>query len=267
MKKRIALTLIVLAAIVPRPARAQAPMKGWVGVAYTTGVGQTDRDGVVVFNDYPVIESVESNSPAERAGLAAGDTILAMNAQDLKRAPLPMASMIQPDRKVVFRYKRNGVVRETTVTVAPRPEGMEQRYVITLIEPRGPRDRVPGTIRRDRAATEVRAREALPVPLLSPTWDVLPVFGARLTALKEGLREAVGLAGRSNGNGLFVVTVSAGSPASQSGLREGDVILRAARMQLDDPSDLMRLVTEATNGQLQLQIYRKKKPQTVVLKW
>src|SRR6185503_1458298 len=111
-----------------------------------------------------------------------------------------------------------------TVIVARRSQDRPPPdVVINIYGPNGPGERIPGTPRRDRAATEVDLRRAMPVPLLSPTWDVLPVFGARLTAMKEGLRA---LAGTNSRNGLFVVTVTAGSPASQSGLREGDVILR-----------------------------------------
>src|SRR4051794_22986894 len=114
-KLRIAFasSFIVLAAMIPRPARAQDAPTGWVGVAYTTGTGEMNRDGMLVFADYPVIESVEPDSPAERAGLTAGDRIIAMNSQDLKRSPLPIASMIQPGRKIVVLYKRNDSVHRT----------------------------------------------------------------------------------------------------------------------------------------------------------
>ena len=66
----------VLVSLIPVAAGAQREaLKGWVGVAYTTS-GETDRGGRLVFDDYPVIESVEPSSPAQKAGLAAGDTIL-----------------------------------------------------------------------------------------------------------------------------------------------------------------------------------------------
>src|SRR5512141_2840670 len=156
-----AMSLIVIASIIPRLAHAQGILTGWVGVAYTTSIGQPDRDGMLVFTHYPVIESIEPNSPAERAGLEAGDTILAMNAQDLKRRPLPMAAMIQPGQRVTFRYKRDGVIRDAIVTVAPRPRGASATTVITMYEPRPmpapsvPRE--PGMSRRERASTEVAA--------------------------------------------------------------------------------------------------------------
>jgi hypothetical protein len=62
--------LIVFAALIPpRPVRAQGEaLRGWVGVAYTTGVGTTDRNGAMVFAEYPVIESIEPNSPPRKQG-------------------------------------------------------------------------------------------------------------------------------------------------------------------------------------------------------
>ncbi len=262
-------SLIILATIIPRPARAQEPITGYVGVAYTTGNGQMNREGVIVFSDYPVIESVEPNSPAERAGLTAGDTILAMNSQDLRRSPLPMASMVQPGKRIVFRYRRNDVVREATVTVGQRPEGSERRFVLTIIP--GPGEtgtRLPAGAQRDRAITEIVTRSAHPVPILPAAGAMgfqrsLPVLGAEITALNDGLRALLGL----KGEGVFVVNVGAGTPASESGLREADVILRAERRPVADPIDLMRVLSQMNKGSLQLNIIRMKKPQTITLRW
>jgi S1-C subfamily serine protease len=92
----------------------------------------------------------------------------------------------------------------------------------------------------------------------------LAIAGAELSALNDDLRSLIGL---TNGPGLFVVNVAAGPPAGESGLRAGDVILRAAQMRLGDPGDLIKLLSEAQKSQIQLQIYRKKKPQTLVLRW
>jgi S1-C subfamily serine protease len=225
---------------------------------------------MIVFADYPVIESVEPNSPAERAGLTSGDTILAMNSQDLRRSPLPMASLIQPGRKVVFRYKRNGV-REATVTVAPRPEGTEQTFVLTLTPCGGGEAMgmpcVTSAPRRDRATTEVSTmRGMMPEPLLPVMQMGFPrsraVAGAELTALDEGLRALLGL-----NRGVFVVNVGAGTIASESGLRQADVILRAAGVAVANPVDFMKLLSEARKRSMELQIVRMKKPQTITLRW
>lgn len=267
-----AFALVVIAVLIPRAAAAQRePVKGWVGVAYTTGIGQTDRTGAMVFKDYPVIESIEPNSPAERAGLEAGDTIIAMNAQDLKKSPLPMAAMIQPGRRVVFRFKRDDAVREVTVTVAPRPAGTSEKYVLTMnIEPVGP----PGPqmeraraemMRRERVNAEIAARVPVPPMLLLPTMGPrsLAVAGAEMTALNAGLRSLVGL----NSPGIFVVNVALGTPAKESGLLPGDVILRAESSLVEDPGDLIRVLRDASGSSIRLRIVRNKKPQTITLRW
>lgn len=266
-----AFALVVIASLIPRPAAAQRePVRGWVGVAYTTGIGQTDRTGAMVFKDYPVIESIEPNSPAERAGLEAGDTIIAMNAQDLRKSPLPMAAMIQPGRRVVFRFKRDDKFREVTVTVAPRPTGTSEKLVVTMFEPAGPPgpqvERARGEMRRrEMINAEIAARVPMPPMLLLPTMGPrsLAVAGAEMTALNAGLRSLVGL----NSPGIFVVNVALGTPAKESGLLPGDVILRADASSVEDPGDLIRVLRDASGSSIRLRIVRNKKPQMIILRW
>ena len=273
--RNAAFTLVVVAVLIPQPGAAQRePVKGWVGVAYTTGIGETDRTGAMIFKDYPVIESIEPSSPAERAGLEAGDTIIAMNAQDLKKSPLPMAAMIQPGRRVVFRFKRNDSVRETTVTVAPRPGGTSERVALRIMEapapPGLPSDRTRAEMmRRERMNSEVAARVPMPPMVALPPLAFgfgprsLAVAGAELTALNAELRSLVGL----NSPGIFVVNVARGTPASESGLRSADVILKADASQVGDPGDLIRVLRESNGSSIRLEIVRKKKPQTITLRW
>ena len=282
---RKAIVLIIIAAIIPRPGSAQEPIstrreaesrqreaiRGWVGVVYTTSIGEPDRTGAMVFRDYPVIESIEPNSPAEKAGLTAGDTIIAMNAQDLKKTPLPMAAMIQPGRRVVFRYKRNDAVRDVTVTVAPRPVGNDAKYVITMFgrEPEAGVDRATTEMMRTmRANPEMRPRLPSPMAALPPLAfgfgpRSLAVAGAEITALNTGLKALVGL----SSPGIFVVNVALGTPASESGLKPADVILKADSSTVGDPGDLIRVLRESNGTSIRLRIFRNKKPQTITLRW
>jgi S1-C subfamily serine protease len=278
----IALGGALLVALAPVPALAQREgLKGWVGVAYTTS-GETDRGGRLVFDDYPVIESIEPGSPAERAGLAAGDTILAMNSQDLRRSPLPMAAMIQPGQRIVFRFRRNDSVREVTVTVAPRPTGTSERLSLTLIEqgaaaagergnglaPAAVRTPLPPG-RGDRGRVEIRSRiPGPPAVTIAPLVfgfgpRTLGVAGAELTGLNADLGSAVGISSR----GIFVVNVALGTPAKESGLRPGDVIIKADASPVSDPGELIRVMRAATDNSIRLQIVRRKKPQTITLRW
>jgi S1-C subfamily serine protease len=274
MRKARSITLsgAVLLLLAPAAAHAQReaqrePSRGWVGVAYTTS-GQTDRGGLLVFSDYPVIESIEPSSPAERAGLAAGDTILAMNSQDLRRSPLPMASMIQPGQKIVFRFKRNDSVREVTVTVAPRPSGTSGSLSLTLIE-----QSAATAGERAEGVSPASARQPLPprgerVVTIAPLVfgfgpRTLGVAGAELTGLNADLGSAVGISSR----GIFVVNVARGTPAKKSGLRSGDVIIKADASRVGDPGQLIRVMRAATDNSIRLRIVRNKKPQTITLRW
>ncbi len=269
----ISLGAVIIMSLIPAIARAQRePMRGWVGVAYTTGVGQSDRNGTLVFNGYPVIESVEPNSPAQRAGLAAGDTILAMNSQDLRRSPLPVAAMIQPGQKILFRFKRNDTIREVTLTVAPRPRGTSETLSLTVIE----QSAAEAAARDGRTPTPpaqlgspLRAR--MPVP---PGAAIAPlafgfgprslgVAGAELTGLNTDLGFYVGV----TTPGIFVVNVALGTPAKESGLRPGDVIIRADASSVGNPGELIRVMRESTGSSIRLDIVRKRKPQTLTLRW
>lgn len=270
----LALSMIVFAALIPRPVRAQREaLRGWVGVAYTTGVGTTDRNGAMVFGDYPVIESIEPNSPAEKAGLVAGDTILAMNAQDLRKSPLPMATMIQPGKRIVFRFRRNAV-REVALTVAQRPRNTTAVTELTVYGPapmpgEAPRaPGAPGLFRRTGAAAEVAARVPVPPIAAMPSIviggpRILALAGAELTELNPGL-SALAEVDRP---GVFVINVAAGTPAKESGLIAGDVIVKAGPLIVEDPGDLIRAFRESNGSTLRLEIIRKKKAQTVTLRW
>ena len=69
-------------------------------------------------------------------------------------------------------------------------------------------------------------------------------------------------------SGVFVTNVTEGSPARISGLRGGDVILRADSIKVETPIDLVRAIRAARpDNTVSLQIIRKHKPQTLVLRW
>ena len=110
------LGLAAMLALAPESAMAQGP-KGWVGVVITTGIGTMTESGAMVFTDYPTIESIDPGSPAEKAGLQAGDVLISINSQDFKKNPIPLTSLLVPGQKVAFRFRRNEVLRTVAMTV------------------------------------------------------------------------------------------------------------------------------------------------------
>lgn len=250
------------------PAR-QAP-KGWVGVLITTGIGEQNSSGRLLFHDYPVIESIDPGSPAERAGLLKGDVLISINSQDFKTNPIPMNELLVPGRTIVFRYRRDDVERLSKLTVAERPAGTSRRIEISLIPPL----RIPDDNRRvaeEGVRERIFLKTRVPVspnvsmaPLLFGTGPMsIGVAGAELTQLNEGLREFANI----RGNGIFVINVPVGSLAGAAGLRSGDVIVRVEKQLVETPGQLIRLMEEARESALRLQILRKQKLQTLTLRW
>lgn len=260
--------LAALVALAPHPARAQvATPKGWVGVLITTGVGQADQSGRMIFNDYPVVESIDPGSPAEKAGLMAGDVLISINAQDFRKNPIPMSSLLVPGQRIVFRFKRDNVEKRSSLIVAERPEGTSQRVELRIIGPD------PSTLRRAQTEESINRRAAarMPVP---PMVSIAPIVfgtgvpsiaiaGAELTRLNDGLRDLANV----KGNGLFVINVVLGTPAEAAGLKSGDVIVRAAQEAVSNPGQLIRLMEAAESNSLVLQILRKQRAQTLTLRW
>lgn len=240
--------------------------KGWLGVLITTGIGQSNGSGALVFNDYPVIESIDPGSPAEKAGLQAGDILLSINKQDFRKNPIPLNSLLVPGQKVVFRYRRDNVAKMSTLTVALRPAGTSARIQLSIIGPDPAMSR--------RAQVESMQRRVVTRLPLSPAVTIAPmvfgtgtpsigIAGAEMTQLNDGLRDFANL----KGDGIFVINVTLGSPAGDSGLRPGDLIVRANKELVQNPGQLMTMMMRADDNSILLQILRKQKEQNLTLRW
>ena len=91
------------------------------------------------------------------------------------------------------------------------------------------------------------------------------VAGAQVVAVTEGLARAIGVR-----QGVLVTYAPTSSPAYQSGLRDGDVITRAAGQLLRTVADLReRVAVAADNGEhsLALELVRGKRVRKASLRW
>ena len=111
-----------------------------------------------------------------------------------------------------------------------------------------------------------------PLRVLGPAMGygggVYPFAGAEFTVLNADLCEALGV----KPEGVFVTNVMEGSAARTAGLRGGDIVLKADDIKIESPTDLVRAIrnadTRSTNNHaIELRIIRKRKPQTLTLRW
>lgn len=112
--QRIVLATLALALVVPAALEAQvfyrSGQRGMLGFASEQSVA---RDGTV----RRVIVDVVKDSPAEKAGVAVGDTLVRFNGLQPRSELL---SAFAPGDTIVLRLRRNGRERDVTVVAAER---------------------------------------------------------------------------------------------------------------------------------------------------
>jgi serine protease Do len=252
--------------------------EGWLGINYVCEIKTEAKKGelFVTHYGYPLIASVEPGSPADRAGLEAGDTIVAYNGEDLKNRTLSLTKLLKPDSKLTVKVHRAKEVYEIPVTV-----GRRTRYApnVRLLAP-------DALIETDsffggmRAMTAPEARSAIvrvrpvppaiaqtpqpPTPPIAYRWSdaTMPLAGAEMARVSPELGEAFGVE-----RGVLILTVGQNTPAARAGLRGGDVILKVNGQDVAAPIQVQRQLQRAEEPQVKLTVVRKRKTQQVVLRW
>ncbi len=243
---------------------------GWFGVTLSDE-GLFDERGNTFFEGYPVVSEVEPGSPAAKAGVMPGDVLMSFNSHDMRGSVFQLRNWLKPGAPFVLQLRRNDAVRVVKGTLGRAPEGWEKRTVINL----GPGQRFEsrsGTTTRAPGGTTQRVMIRTPMPsrvppVLIPNFTfgagVYPFAGMEFTVLNEDIRELLGV----KPEGVFVTNVVEGTPARISGLKGGDVLLLANGVKLETPVDLVQAISEAQDRTLSLKIIRKRKPQSLTLRW
>jgi S1-C subfamily serine protease len=267
----------------------QAAPRGWIGfVAQGPGLEPRVESGqlIVRYFSYPGIISVDPSSPAQRAGITTNDTLLAYDGRDVRENDISLTRLLRPNARINVRLLRDGRVREIPVTVAAVPSRIAQRRGDEVRDareawdvPEGPGfPRImiapnPGAA-RGFARVSVSAPNA-PTPAVQPARSILlnvgtngAIAGAQFTTITRDLGEAIGQALGAT-SGVLVTNAPIGSPASESGLRDGDVIVKVGGQAVRTVSQLRELVRQANNegNGVDVDILRQKRAQRIVLKW
>lgn len=272
--------------------------RGYLGVVLESEQRTRIRDGKVFteFVSPSVVLSVTAGSPAARAGIEAGDTIVALG-----RASLPgevlMSEVVKPGEKLPVKLRRRGGERVMNVVVGNDPNAGSAPSIAyydingetmrvcngencstTITGMRGQMG-VPGnvavTVPPAPPGVAVAPR-AIPAPAPTPSvrvfergtsWSATDysIAGAMMTSINSDLEELTGV-----DEGILVLRVAPGTPAAASGLRGGDVIIRVNDDECSGVRDLQRAVQRAsTRGgrSVSLVVNRKKNEHAITLQW
>jgi len=265
----------------PAPMARTAP-EGWLGIHYVCEIETWAKNGelFVKHSGYPLVAAVEPGSPAYRAGIEAGDTIIAYNNEDLDGHVFSLTKLLKPGSKLNVRIHRAKGSYDIPVVVARRARyapdvgaiaprvrveidsvtGLAQRMIIRTND--APRSM---TIVTD-AATPTAALPTLPpAPTAAPVvvWSTTTALaGAELARVTPDLGESFGVK-----NGVLVLSVGANTPASRAGLRGGDVITRVDGRDVETPLQFQRSLQRADKDEVKLTIVRKRKTIDLPMAW
>jgi S1-C subfamily serine protease len=255
------------------PTIVEAPT-GWFGVTISDNA-LVDDNFNAFFDAYPMVSAVEPGSPAAKAGVRRGDVLISFNSHDMRGGALELKSWLKPGAPFVLQLRRKDQIKQVRGVLVERPEGWEEVNIVTLTPRQEIENRagsVGGRPLQTRVAIKRRMPSPEPLPLLAPAMGygggVYPFAGAEFTDLNADLSEAMGV----KPEGVFVTSVMEGSAARAAGLRGGDIILKADAIKIENPFDLVRAIRNAdmrstANHAIELQIIRKRKPQTLTLRW
>jgi len=201
--------------------------RGWIGVT----IQDVDQNSAKALGldkaRGALIGSVMPGEPADKAGVKAGDIILAVDGRNIEdsSALLRTIAAKTPGEKINLTVWRDGKTRELSLTLGERtPEQLSAQR---------------GGPSRPGKGTDS---------------DVLGISVRPVTA-----EEARSLKLENNQGGLMVISVAPGKPAADSDIRQGDVIVSANLKPLKSAQDLAKIVAEDAEerGAVMLQINRR----------
>ncbi|HYC52493.1 MAG TPA: PDZ domain-containing protein [Gemmatimonadaceae bacterium] len=234
--------------------------RGYIGVTFDGAMAEAsppNPDRIIRFFQYPKIALVEGNSPAERAGVMVGDTVLALNGDDLREREFAFAKLLVPNAIVTMRVRRAGNARDLKVKVGETPE-----YYVRRLDPRPPTTPSEAPLPRSSGQVTVLSESPrAPGAVAIYSFGNEGMMGLRLETVTEGLGKPFGVR-----NGVLVLRAAPATPAYTSGLRDGDVVIRVGSHDVATVREFRNALSEY-HGEAKLSIVRDRKRQDVTLRW
>jgi len=249
----------------------QSRPRGYLGVTFDGPNDEihTKDEHIIRFYGYPRIALVEPGSPADRGGIARGDTLLALNGIDVAAREISLTKMLVPRARMTVRVRRDGDNKDLNVVVGEAPEYYIARAIplprvpgspeaVVPFEPTAPNASTPQPSTRVRAAG-VATRSPM-APSVFFMRDGLA--GAQMQTITEGLARTVG-----RKSGVLIVSVRPG-PAYESGLEDGDIIIAAEGREVNTVRELQSALVNGNGGEgVKLRVIRAKRARDIILRW
>jgi C-terminal processing protease CtpA/Prc len=218
------------------------------------------------------VEKVMEGSPAQAAGLQAGDVIVRFNGQEVSSSRMltRLVNEVDPDHTAKITVLRGGAEREVTVTVGKRPTPNWDESSFNFKFP----DNFPNVVIPD---IQIPQMPVMPKIDVHPQIDIPNVpnwngddrdfnfhfgpsrqIGVSLVRLTKQLADSFGVAG-----GAMISEVREDSPAAKGGLMAGDIIVEIDGKAIKGDGDIIRSLNEKKEGDITLTFVRNGSRQTV----
>lgn len=184
-----------------------------------------------------LVQNVESNGPAAKAGLKNGDVVRTFNGDTVEGPDQLTADVMNtnPGSVATLGILRNGQKMDIKVTLGTRPANLSLR---------GGQEQGGGHEQQGQA----------------PKTGTLA--GVSVQNLTANIRQQLNLP--EGVHGVVITQVDPNSPAAETGLSRGDVIMSINRQQVNNVSDFNRLAAEA-KGQTLLRVMHQGQPMFIAI--
>ena len=202
--------------------------------------------------------TVDHDAPAGKAGLQEHDVILQMNGQAIEGAEQlrRMLHETPPGHTVTLAISRDGQPQTITAQLADRSELEKQVWELRQVpEPPDADDNLLLAMPRGSSKALPQGKYWLGTVGSSAGYS-----GANVDPLGPQLADFFGVKARM---GLLVKSVESNSPASNAGLKAGDVIVKVNQDAMVSPKDWAHTIRENHGKQVQITIVRDRKEQTL----
>ncbi|HEY6099797.1 MAG TPA: PDZ domain-containing protein, partial [Anaeromyxobacter sp.] len=199
--------------------------RGYLGVQ----VGDLTPDLAAGFGLAPgtkgaLVQNVVPRGPAAKAGVLAGDIVVALNGKSVESAGqlTREVALVPPGEQVKLEVLRKGnEKKQLAFKVAQRPEDEAQAKA-------GGDEEEGGGEKGNKS----------------------PKLGVSLAPLTQALARELGVS--TGEEGVVVTDVVDGGPAQRAGLRRGDILMEVNRQPVKKPEDVAAAIGKMKEGQMAL---------------